>query len=220
MTNIIIFTGKKQSGKDTSALAFINSLPETERPLVKQYSFAEPLKNFLINVFGFDFEQCYGTDEEKNSLTKIKWINLPFDVETIQKLFKSARPNDPMFDLDTRMTAREVMQIFGSNVCRKMYNDCWAQATLNKILTDKPEYALITDARFPNELEVFKPYKPIIIRLSRDLFHSTHISETALDGYDFSSFDDYGVIMNDNMTLETKNKWVVSCIQDALEARK
>ena len=35
-------------------------------PNVKLYNFADSLKDMCINLFGFTYDQAYGTDEQKN----------------------------------------------------------------------------------------------------------------------------------------------------------
>jgi len=45
---------------------------------IKLYSFADCLKKEIcIKMLGLTYEQCYGTDEQKNSLTHLKWEDMP-----------------------------------------------------------------------------------------------------------------------------------------------
>lgn len=235
MSKIILITGKKQSGKDTSCEAIKAHLgikfgDQIGIP-IKSYSFATPLKRYLIDVMGLTEDQCNGTNEQKNSETHIRWVDLPFSNEQLTRYFVEARFPDqsPSFDLpyvnncilylqgeNIKMTAREVMQYFGSNICRRMYNDCFAEACKKTILRDNPGYAFITDARFPNELEVFRDLDPIVIRLKRNKFNSKHTSEIGLDGYDFSYFKNFILIDNEEMSLEDKNNLVIEKIKDLL----
>ncbi|GAG82717.1 unnamed protein product [marine sediment metagenome] len=46
-------------------------------PFVKLYSFASPLKNLCMDILGLTHEQCYGTDDQKNTLTHLKWEDMP-----------------------------------------------------------------------------------------------------------------------------------------------
>ena len=41
-------------------------------PHVRSFSFADPLKIIAVQLFGLSEEQCFGTDEDKNSLTNIR----------------------------------------------------------------------------------------------------------------------------------------------------
>lgn len=196
-TKIVIVTGKAQSGKDTTCDYLIEKLME-EGYKCRKYAFAKYLKNICMDLFGLSYEQVYGSNNDKNTLTNILWENLPFDAEVIQHLkVKYSAQNE-------FMTGREFMQIFGSDVCRYIDNDCWCRATLNEIEYDKDvDYAFICDARFPNEINYFLKYKPTIIRLLRNPFDSKHISETALDNYDWDQV--FAIIIdNKDITIEEK----------------
>lgn len=182
MTKIIAFAGRKQSGKSTACefISSIISLPNNKLTH-KIYSFADPLKqDICMNILGLTYDQCYGSDDDKNSLTHLTWNN--------QKL-----------------TARDVMQIVGTEMFRAMYPEVWVNALINKILADNLEVALICDCRFPNEVEIVQKHHGHVLRLTRDPFHSDHHSERALDkeNYDWSNFD--SIIDNENLDINAKN---------------
>lgn len=161
---------------------------------VKLYSFADILKtDICMNMLGLTYAQCYGTDEDKNSLTSIRWQDMPGYEES----WKDADD----YDESGFMTARQVMQFVGTDLFRKMKNDVWVSATLNKIIKEKPALAVITDCRFPNEVESIRKVDGKVIRLTRSPFESSHISEIILDQdkYDWSNFD--FVIDNTNTSL-------------------
>lgn len=150
---------------------------------VKLYSFADILKqNICMDILGMSYEQCYGSDNSKNSLTGMTWDN-------------------------KQMTARDIMQFVGTDVFRKLQPDVWVNATLNKISKDKPKLAIITDCRFPNEIQAIKKHNGKVIRLTRSPFNSDHISETILDkdNYDWSNFD-YILDNSDMSILDQCNK--------------
>jgi hypothetical protein len=162
---IIAFAGRKQSGKTTSC-EFIQSLLSSQE--TKIYNFADPLKQLCINILGLTEEQCYGTDENKNEVVDCFWPGI-----------------------DAKMTAREVLQYVGTDVFRRMQNHVWSSATIRLIEKEKPKLALIADCRFPNEVDAVKKAGGMVIKLNRNLYESTHASETALDegNYDQSNFD-------------------------------
>jgi hypothetical protein len=93
------------------------------------------------------------------------------------------------------------MQYVGTDIFRKMDTDVWVKSTINKILKEGPELAIITDCRFPNEVEAIKNIGGKVLRLTRSPFLSDHISETVLDkeSYDWNNFD--YIINNDNHNL-------------------
>lgn len=186
MIKIISFAGRKQSGKTTSSEFVAKCYNELFTPVTpvdgaKIYNFADPLKkDICINILGLTQTQCYGNDDDKNTLTDVWWDN-------------------------KRLNAREVMQFVGTDLFRKMKNDVWASATINKIKQEKPNLAIIADCRFPNEVEAIKNAGGIVIKLTKNPFSSDHDSETALDPdkYDQSNFD--LIIENDNLSLIEKD---------------
>lgn len=193
-------------------------LSELVWPYVKMYSFADVLKEIAMALFGLTDEQCYGTNEQKNTYTKLKWADMPtfnWDTANKRKLaynqvkslgFSLADSWSP----DDNMTAREVMQYFGTEICRKMYNNAWAESTVNRIMAqDNDGIAIITDCRFPNEVKAVKDAGGVVIRLTRSTYsQDEHESEKALDkeNFDWGQFD--AVIDNSNMTIEEQNNAV------------
>lgn len=193
MTKIIAFAGRKQSGKTTCSeflQRIVNGLTE---PLnsSKIYNFADPLKNDIcMNILGLTYEQCYGDDIDKNTLTSINWEG-------------------------KYLTAREVMQFVGTDIFRKMKNDVWASATITKIKIEKPSFAIIADCRFPNEVEAVKGAGGLVIKLTRNLYHSDHASEIALDpeNYNPNNFD--LVIDNTSIDIPAQNQMILSFLQNS-----
>ena len=206
MTKILGFAGKKQSGKNTCCnflqmLKFHEygvcknaSLSEEGHILVsdlfgetvsgsdwiplteeyvdisqllenfgacKIYAFADVLKEFAVDVLGLEHNQVYGTNEEKNSTTHLLWENMP-----------TGNNKGPM-------TGREVLQYFGSDICRKMYENIWFDACIRRIRKDNPDLALISDVRFPNEIKGVQKEGGIVFGLPRDIVNGkdTHSSE-------------------------------------------
>jgi len=245
MTKIIGFSGKKQSGKNTSAnfiysiyLAnqnlcqkakvnqqgtidiikhngasitvdinqyYINSSTATLdtdvldmvtklNPYIKLYSFADILKkNICMDLLGLTYAQCYGTDIEKNEITNVFWEN-------------------------KYLTAREVMQVVGTDIFRSMKPNIWPEVTINKILNDQSELALITDCRFPNEVDAIHSADGLVIRLKRNKYGlSDHISEVILDEdrYDWSNFDH--IIDNENMSIYEQSMSLYNIFQNIFE---
>jgi hypothetical protein len=99
------------------------------------------------------------------------------------------------------LTAREVMQVVGTDLFRSMYNNVWVDATIKKILTEKLDLAIIADCRFPNEVKAVKEAGGIVIKLNRNPHNSNHASEVALDpeNYDGKDFD--LILPNDHLTI-------------------
>ena len=200
MTYILSFSGRKQSGKSTSA-DYITSLINEYHIMLREnryelnmsckiYSFADPLKqDICINILGLTYDQCYGSDDDKNTMTDLWWDGV-------------------------QLTAREAMEIIGTKIFRALKTNVWADATINKIKKENVDLAIISDCRFPNEVESVKNSGGINIRLDLDPFHSNTISENSLDQdvYDWSNFDI--IIKNSKMTIEEKNKEILRFLYD------
>ena len=156
--------GEKVSGSDwiplTEEYVDISQLLESFRPC-KIYAFADVLKEFAVDVLGLEYNQVYGTNEEKNSPTHLLWENMP-----------TGNNKGPM-------TGREVLQYFGSDICRKMYENIWFDACIRRIRKDNPELALISDVRFSNEIAGVQKEGGVVFGLPRDIVNGkdTHSSE-------------------------------------------
>jgi hypothetical protein len=191
MTQIIAFAGRKQSGKTTCSEFVTKYLNGTVKPFnsTKIYNFADPLKkDICMNILNMSEQQCYGTDDDKNTTTECY--------------------------LDGKqLTAREVMQYVGTNFFRKMKHDVWSSATINKIKLENPGFAIIADCRFPNEVEAIRNAGGLIIKLTRNPYHSDHESEIALDpqNYDHNNFD--LVVDNAQMSIPEQNLVIQTFLQ-------
>lgn len=201
MKSIIAFAGRKQSGKTTCAEFVAECFNKTglseeyhkntryNGSLVnynkaKVYNFADPLKkDICMNILGLTYDQCYGSDDKKNELVNCYWEN-------------------------KQLTAREVMQFVGTDIFRKIQNNVWADATINKITSESYGLAIIADCRFPNEVEAVKNAGGFVVKLNRNPFNSDHSSETALDStnYSYTNFD--LILSNESMTIDQQNKSV------------
>jgi len=172
---------------------------------VKLYSFADGLKSICTDVFGLDSCQCYGSDDEKNSKTHVCWEDIPFEIR--DRYAKENKKTSKKIERHGSMSAREVMQILGTDVFRKMDQACWARATYNLIEKESYELAIITDARFPNEITMGTEIGGKAIRLLRNPFpHDDHPSEIALNS--FSNAEYSLVVDNSDMLMKDTHKLV------------
>lgn len=187
---------------------------------VKLYSMADILKQEVcIKILGLKYEELYGTDEEKNRETHLRWEDMPGVVTDITIGYLDETPNEENMGREIlrnrieklglyyhsagNMTAREVMQYVGTDIFRKMYSDVWVDALLRRINEDQPAIALICDIRFPNEVFGMQRSGGIVIRLTRNSDSpDKHSSETSLDEphFDWSNF---------NYVLDNKNKTII-----------
>ena len=200
MIKIVAFAGRKQSGKTTCSEFVANHFVRfyEESKLYKGtfirsaqiYNFADPLKqDICMNILGLSYEQCYGDDMDKNTLTPNYWEG-------------------------KQLTAREVMQVVGTDIFRKMQRNVWVDATINKIKRENPQLAIIADCRFPNEVDAVKCAGGVVIKLTRNLYNSDHDSEVALDSdrYDQSNFD--LIVDNRNLGIREQNQLVYNFLKN------
>jgi len=197
-TNIVDETGAEEEGDailDTSRtdLEFAEWAMYSLWPFVKKYSFAGPLKEISHGLFGLTHDQCHGTDEQKNTLTNIRWGDLPT---------KNKKPKNK------KMTAREFLQYFGTDVCRAMYEDIWVDRCIADIKFEQPLLAIVDDCRFPNEANAIQKAGGKVIRLTRSPHKDSHKSESALDDWD--NFD--AVIDNQEMDIQDTAKSLINIL--------
>lgn len=151
---IIGICGYKQSGKDTLGKYFIDNLGFI------RVAFADPLKEACRCIFGFNDEQLYGDKKETE-------------------------------DEFWKVSPRVVLQYVGTDLCRNQLEyiiphlgkDIWiesARKTIQKIISEnKNANIVITDCRFPNEIEMIKKLGGTVIRITRKSISSSdmHASE-------------------------------------------
>ena len=122
---------------------------------VKHESFATALKDSIVSLFGIKREYIYGTDEDKNRATHIKWSDvwnlLSEDRQrSIERKWLGEIRNFPKF-----LTIRELCQVFGTDMCRVIDEDCHLRSAVNKLISGTQTIGLILDGRFDNEFFYF-----------------------------------------------------------------
>jgi hypothetical protein len=142
---IIGIVGNIGEGKDTVA-----EYLETNHNF-KRESFAGTLKDAVSAVFGWDRELLEGKTKESR-----EWR------EQVDQWWadKLKMPN---------LTPRLVLQLWGTEVCRRgFHDDIWIASLENK-LRNITGNVVISDCRFPNEFTTIKNAGGIIIRVKRGL---------------------------------------------------
>ena len=141
---IIGLVGLKGCGKDTVA----DYLLAHQDNWVKG-SFADSLKDCVASVFGWDRELLEGSTQDSRAWREI--------VDT----WWSEKLNRPNF------TPRVALQIVGTDLWRNQFNnDIWLLSFEKKLLMIE-ENIVITDCRFPNEIELIQRLDGIIVRIKR-----------------------------------------------------
>lgn len=176
---------------------FQKFLNEEVYPKIRIYNFADYLKQICMDLFGLSFNQCYGSEEDKTSLSKVKWSNFPGKRPSKTNLTAG-------FIHEPFMTAREVLQYVGTEIFRRMNDTCWIDATFAKIKRDNPEVAVIADLRFPNEAKATKDQGGYLLKTTRCDITDDHESENAMK--DWTDYD--FVIDNKDLSIPETNKLV------------
>ena len=173
---------------------------------IQIYHWADTLKQGVSTFFGIDLKLLYGDDSAKNTLTHLLWEDMP-GVITNKKMFadlnrhikkktellgKEYQDNFQfIYHEPGRMSVRDVLQFFGTDICRTMYSNCWVQALEQRILREGPIVALIADTRFDNELFAAKSWGAMCVKMGRNPQRDSHSSENGI-----VQFSDWTTIIN------------------------
>lgn len=131
------------SGKDTIADYLITFKG------FRRMSYAEPLKDAVASIFGWDRELLEGTTKYSREWrdTVDTWWAERLDIK--------------------HLTPRWVLQQWGTEVGRRAFHDdIWIASVENKLRSIKDDI-VISDCRFPNELKSVKRAGGVTIRVSR-----------------------------------------------------
>lgn len=139
---IVGICGLIGSGKDTVADRLVSQHG------FHRESFAASLKDAVSVVFGWDRDMLEGLTDASR-----QWREQP-DVWWSQRLGRQTTP-------------RQVLQQWGTEVCRQhFHNDIWI-ASLQNRLRNNPNNIVISDCRFPNEIAAIRDLGGIIVRVVR-----------------------------------------------------
>jgi hypothetical protein len=140
---IIGICGFIGSGKDTAADYLVNLHG------FRRESFANSLKDAVAQVFGWDRTMLEGRTTQAR-----EWR------EQVDPWW-AERLNMP------DLTPRWVLQYWGTEVCRRSFHDdIWIASLENKLRNSKDDI-VISDCRFPNEIQSIKSAGGIVVRIVR-----------------------------------------------------
>jgi hypothetical protein len=148
---LIALVGFIGSGKDTAADYLVN-FHEFRRD-----SFAATLKDAVAAVFGWDRELLEGRTKQAR-----EWR------EQVDPWW-AERLNMP------ELTPRLVLQLWGTEVCRRSFHDDIWIASLESRLRNSKDSIVISDCRFPNEIKAIKEAGGQVVWVQRGELPSWHI---------------------------------------------
>jgi hypothetical protein len=229
MSRIIGISGRKQSGKSTTA-NYINGDILSRRDMVKGFGLDDEGKLLITTLMADgseavgEFDVCRRDQDfiayaEKEMWPYVKVYhfadtlkNLAVELFGIQphqvfgtdsdknELINYSWENMPTETNKTGdMTAREFLQYFGTSVVRSINTNAWVQATIKRITSENTGVAVIPDVRFPNEVQAIKHAGGIVIRMERNPFDCSHTCESALDRDKFD-WNEFDVIIPNSAT--------------------
>lgn len=124
---------------------------------------------------------------------------------------------------------RSILQKVGTDTIRKQNPDYWVEfiSEFLKMFPNEWNYVLIPDCRFPNEITqmILDGWDVMTVRVNRLNYESplteeqqNHISETALDGYQFDYYIDSesGI---DNLRIEVEKMYRYMKLKDGENER-
>lgn len=183
---IIGFGCTAQCGKDTAAMYLRSKFAHK----AVQVSFADKLKDTVIELFDLTREQCYGSIEYK---------------ETID-----ARYN---------LSPRQIMMFVGDKL-REVYAPVWIDHVFNKTIprleVQGNSLFIISDVRYKNEADLIRSHGGQVVRILRDNsgvhLSKDHPSENALLDYSFDH-----IIENNGSFEDFYSK--LDCLMDTINYR-
>ena len=199
---IIAICGLIGSGKDTIA-DYLQNIHQFRRE-----SFAHTLKDAVAAVFGWDRELLEGRTRESR-----EWR------ETVDTWWAS-RLNIP------DLTPRWVLQYWGTEVARKGFHDDLWIASLENKLRNTHDDIVISDCRFPNEIQAIKAAGGVVIRVTRgpepewyQLAEIVNRGPTQNTQWRLSKtqLDSYGIHASETAWIGTKFDYVVDNNSNGLD---
>jgi len=190
---IIGIAGRIGSGKDTVGEIIQEVCLSNHGPVFEVKKFAGKLKQIASLLTGIPVED-FEDQEFKKSYLGYEW-------GTVQQVPLNSIPPFADIQFNALMSVRELLQKLGTEAIRDgLHPNAWVNALMCEYKRPKmseynPSNWIITDVRFPNELEAVEDVKGLTIKVVRPVEKSKtpvrlHPSETSLDKAEF----DYEII--------------------------
>ena len=214
MVKIIGISGRKQSGKNTSANYIVGDILKRKSMIYE--SSINRSGQLEIKTQNSDGEIGWGVldvlrkDNEFTSYAEVgiwPYVKIYHFADYLKRMCVDlfdltadqvyGSDEDKNTDTPYGMTAREFLQYLGTDVMRNIKDTIWVDVTIKTILSEQSEVAIIPDVRFPNEVEAIHKAGGSVIRLTRDTFNSNHHCEKSLDS-DAFNWDNFDYVIDNN----------------------
>ena len=143
--------GFKQSGKDTFADLLVREYG------YRRIAFADRVKDAIHVIFGVPREHLYGSNEDKQRPSGVRWDDL-HDIVREKK-------DDPNV-----LSVRELLQVFATEICRSKIPSIWYRY----LPLPEGERLVISDLRFENEANFLLERGAQLVKIQRPSVEGTH----------------------------------------------
>ena len=227
MRNVVLLSGKAQSGKNQ----FADFLKEEFRS-----------RNLVTHNDLFAYDVKEGSKEDFRAVADAMNTQVQAVRGLANSLFSnhvSSNGGGILFELNRELdklqifdhnyfedktpVTRALLQVYGTNIFRnRVDQNYWTKKLRDRVMSnDNVDVFLITDTRFPNEIEIFSEdvnynndVKVISIRINRyGLATMSHESETSLDDW-----ENWDYIVENNSSLEDLRDSANTIVNDLLNS--
>ena len=174
MMVVIGLCGFAGAGKDTVADYLV------QRHGFMRVAFADPLKDVVCAIFGWDRSVMNGYTED-------------------DRAFREAKDEWWSDQLGKRITPRNMMQLWGTEVGRKMFHPkLWIFSMQRKIetLVEQGKDIVVSDCRFVEECELIKKLGGTLVRIHRSYpewygvaYHEPHLMSSLYPSVHVSEYE-------------------------------
>jgi hypothetical protein len=227
MKKVILISGKMRSGKNQFA-EYLQKELESRNLKVSTDLFAKDLKNWCKEDFKkLSYVLANIAEEIKSKINM--WVDtrqliLGGDsvISSIESSINKLIIKDENWYEDKTFITRNILQLYGTEIFRNRVNEnWWVNQIKNRVISSDNDVIIITDCRFPNEIEGMydENYETIVIRIIRNIntpeYIADHDSETALDNW-----QNWNYIVENNENLEILKNSVLNIVKDLFNNSK
>jgi hypothetical protein len=182
---IIGFGHRARQGKNSAAVAMINASPVGSE--VRMYAYADALRaevKSAVRALGgtqelIDAIRAGGRAVDGVAVTPVN----PDGCTPVLPSWVVAEDGKP----------RTILQWWGTDYRRAQDVNYWVRQLMERLNREQPDVALITDVRFPNEVDAIHRAGGLVVKVTRttapDIVVPGHASEDSLDGCSVWDFE-------------------------------